>query len=64
MIKQLKFFDIYNTGALDFSSFYRSIEKIGIIIEKETLQYIFENFYDQEGTGKLNIKNWAKCITN
>ena len=46
MVKQLKFFDIYNTGELDFASFYRSIEKIGIIIEKETLQYVFDSFYD------------------
>ncbi len=63
-MKQLKFFDIYNTGELDFGSFFRSIEKIGINIEKETLQYIFDNFYDQERSGKINIKNWARCITN
>ena len=64
MIKQLKFFDIYNSGDLDFASFYRSIEKIGIIIEKETLKYIFDSFYDESKTGKLNIKNWAKCVTS
>jgi len=64
LIKALKFFDIYNTGDLDFNSFYRSIEKIGIIIEKETLQYVFDNFYDQEKTGKLNIKTWAKLVTS
>jgi len=60
LVKQLKFFDIYNSGELEFSNFYRSIEKIGIIIEKETLQYIFDNYYDQEKSGKINIKNWAR----
>jgi Ca2+-binding EF-hand superfamily protein len=32
LVKQLKFFDIYNTGALDFANFCRAIEKIGVII--------------------------------
>jgi Ca2+-binding EF-hand superfamily protein len=58
LVKSLKFFDIYNTGELDFNSFYRSIEKIGVIIEKETLTYLFSNFYDG-GNGKINIKTWA-----
>lgn len=64
LIKSLKFFDIYNTGELDFNNFFRSIEKIGVIIEKETLQYIFDNFYDQAHTGKLNIKNWSKNVVS
>lgn len=63
-MKSLKFFDIYNKGELDFNNFYRSIEKIGIIIEKETLQYIFDNFYDQDKTGLINIKTWAKLVTS
>jgi Ca2+-binding EF-hand superfamily protein len=64
LVKSLKFFDIYNTGELDFSNFFRSIEKIGVIIEKETLQFVFDNFYDQAHTGKLNIKNWAKNVVS
>jgi len=64
LIKSLKFFDIYNTGDLDFNNFFRSVEKIGVIIEKETLQYIFDNFYDSAQTGKLNIKTWAKNVVS
>jgi Ca2+-binding EF-hand superfamily protein len=62
LTKQLKFFDIYNTGDLDFNNFYRSIEKIGVIIEKETLQYLFDNFYDNAHSGKVNIKTWARNV--
>lgn len=61
-MKTLKFYDIYNSGELDFDNFFRSVEKIGIIIEKETLQYIFTNFYDQAKTGKINYKAWASHV--
>lgn len=58
-MKTLKFYDIYNTGELDFANFYRSMEKIGIIIEKDTLQHIFSEYYDQNNSGKINIKEWS-----
>lgn len=46
LTKTLKFFDIYNEGSINFDNFYRGIEKIGVIIEKETLRYLFDTFYD------------------
>jgi Ca2+-binding EF-hand superfamily protein len=64
LVKSLKFFDIYNTGDLDLNNFFRAIEKIGVIIEKDTLSYVFDTFYDSEKTGKINIKTWAKGIVS
>ena len=32
--KMFKYFDIQNTGKVDFDQFYRSMEKTGIIMEK------------------------------
>ena len=34
LTKCFKFFDIHNRGAVSFDQFYRTIEKIGVIIEK------------------------------
>ena len=34
LTKCFKFFDIHNLGAVSFDQFYRTIEKIGVIIEK------------------------------
>ena len=62
-MKTLKFFDIHNQGSLDFNNFYRSVEKIGVIIEKDTLEYLFNTFYDQGKTGRIDYKAWAKGVT-
>lgn len=32
--KMFKYFDIQNRGKVDFDQFYRSMEKVGIIMEK------------------------------
>jgi hypothetical protein len=42
LTKCFKFFDIHNKGEVDFDAFYRAIEKIGVIIEKQV-----HNFYQQ-----------------
>ena len=63
LVKTLKFFDIHNQGSLDFNNFNRSVEKIGVIIEKDTLEYLFNTFYDQQGTGRIDYKAWAKGVT-
>jgi Ca2+-binding EF-hand superfamily protein len=35
LTKTFKFFDIHNKGAVSLDQFYRTIEKIGVIIDKE-----------------------------
>lgn len=36
-----KYFDIQNTGKVDFDQFYRSMEKTGIIMEKSVSKHTF-----------------------
>lgn len=40
--KMFKYFDIQNSGKVDFDQFYRSMEKTGIIMEKTDLLDIFK----------------------
>jgi len=35
LAKCFKFFDIHNKGEVNFEQFYRTVEKIGVIIEKQ-----------------------------
>ena len=35
LAKCFKFFDIYNKGEVDFEQFSRTVEKIGIVIDKK-----------------------------
>ena len=37
--KMFKYFDIQNSGKVDFDQFYRSMEKTGIIMEKSVSQH-------------------------
>lgn len=40
--RMFKYFDIQNSGKVDFDQFYRSMEKTGIIMEKSDLFEIFK----------------------
>ena len=35
LIKSFKFFDIHNKGEVTFDQFFRAVEKIGVVIDKE-----------------------------
>ena len=37
LAKCFKFFDIQNKGEVNFDQFYRTVEKIGVIIERQVL---------------------------
>ena len=39
--KMFKYFDIQNSGKVDFDQFYRSMEKTGIIMEKTVSGFHF-----------------------
>jgi Ca2+-binding EF-hand superfamily protein len=61
LIKQFKFFDIYNKGVLDFSNFYRTSEKIGVIIDKEEVAAIFPTLAGVEGDS-IHYRDYAKNL--
>jgi Ca2+-binding EF-hand superfamily protein len=35
LVKCFKFFDINNKGEVDFELFYKAVEKIGVIIDRD-----------------------------
>jgi hypothetical protein len=43
LAKCFKFFDIQNKGEVNFDNFYRAVEKIGVIIEKNVRLYLLDN---------------------
>lgn len=61
LVKQFKFFDIYNTGVLDFNNFYRTVEKIGIIMEKEEVRDIFGYLCGVDGD-VINYRQYSKDL--
>ena len=61
LVKTFKFFDIYNKGSLDFNNFYRTVEKIGIIMEKEEVREIFPYLRNVEGD-EINYREYSKNL--
>ena len=45
LAKCFRFFDIHNKGEVNFEQFFRTVEKIGVIIEKQVCTKCFEFFY-------------------
>lgn len=62
LVKQFKFFDIYNTGVLSFDNFYRTVEKIGIIIDKEDVRDFYHQLHGVNQSGEINYREYAKNI--
>lgn len=61
LVKQFKFFDIYNNGVLDFNNFYRTAEKIGIIMDKEEVRAIFSQLAGVDGDN-ISYRDYAKNL--
>lgn len=62
LVKQFKFFDIYNTGVLSFDNFYRTVEKIGLVIDKEETREIYPHLSCVSPSGELDYKSYAKYL--
>jgi Ca2+-binding EF-hand superfamily protein len=62
LIKTFKFFDIYNTGVLNYDNFYRTVEKIGIIKDKEEIREIYSQYPTVNESGDVNYRNYAKNL--
>ena len=60
-MKMFKFFDIMNTGAVDFNQFSKVLEKTGMYFPEEQLRPLF-NSYDRDGSGSLDYTEFALAV--
>jgi len=42
--KTFKYFDVMNKGKVTFDQFYRSMDKAGVVMERDELYTIFKSF--------------------
>ena len=62
LVKSFQFFDIMRNGFVDFNQFYRTIEKLGVVMTKSKAEAIFEEIWSQ-GYGQkewLDYKLYSK----
>ena len=64
--KCFQFYDFHRTGTLEFSAFFKTLEKIGVIITKENAQAIFNQIISEgyEINGSLDYKSYAQKVYN
>ena len=60
-MKMFKYFDVMNTGSVDFTQFQRVLEKGGMYFPAEQLRPLF-NSYDQDSSGSLDYKEFAVAV--
>ena len=60
-MKMFKYFDIMNTGAVDFAQFGRVLEKSGMYYPEEQLRPLFD-IYDKDGSGSLDYQEFAAAV--
>ena len=61
LMKMFKYFDIMNTGAVDFTQFGRVLEKGGMYFPEDQLRPLFD-FYDKDGSGSLDYTEFAVAV--
>jgi Ca2+-binding EF-hand superfamily protein len=61
LVKCFKFFDIYNKGEVDFELFYKAVEKIGVIIDRDECFQYFRS-YDANANGTLDYKEFSHAL--
>ena len=60
-MKMFKYFDIMNTGAVDFAQFQRVLEKGGMYYPEDQLRPLF-NTYDKDSSGTLDYTEFAVAV--
>lgn len=63
IIKSMKFFDIYNTGAITYSQFHQALERIGLYYTYEELLPVMKS-YDPNGSDKIDYIEFSKYLYN
>ena len=60
-MKMFKYFDIMNTGAVDFAQFSRVLEKSGMYYPEEQLRPLFTS-YDTDSSGSISYAEFAVAV--
>jgi len=60
-MKMFKFFDVMNTGSVDFQQFSRVLEKSGMYYPENQLRPLFAS-YDTDRSGSLDYREFAMAI--
>ena len=61
LMKMFKYFDIMNTGSVDFAQFQRVLEKGGMYYPEEQLRPLFTT-YDKDASGTLDYMEFAVAV--
>jgi Ca2+-binding EF-hand superfamily protein len=61
LVRSFKFFDISNTGEVDFNTFQKAIAKMGVVVDAGELENFFR-IYDTNGSGTLDYKEFSDII--
>lgn len=62
LLKSFKYFDLDNSGHVDFNEFIKTVEKIGVVVSSaEELEALF-NFYDADQSGSLDYHEFASIV--
>ena len=60
-MKSFKFFDLSNSGEVDYPAFQKAIAKMGVAVEDGDLGQFFQ-LYDSNGNGRLDYKEFSDII--
>ena len=61
LMKMFKFFDVNGLGRVDFQTFARVCDKMGMYYPEEQLQPLF-NSYDKDGSGEVDYQEFALAL--
>lgn len=62
LLKSFKYFDLDNSGAVDFEEWKKALQKIGVVLPPPPTSYEIFQFYDADNSGSLDYKEFCTQI--
>eukprot|EP01015_Nassula_variabilis_P006884 TRINITY_DN1523_c0_g1_i1.p1 TRINITY_DN1523_c0_g1~~TRINITY_DN1523_c0_g1_i1.p1 ORF type:complete len:677 (-),score=121.97 TRINITY_DN1523_c0_g1_i1:107-2137(-) len=63
LLKNFKYFDLNESGTVDYKEFIRALEKTGVVISDEQNMRALFNHYDLDNDGQLDYKEFANIVS-
>lgn len=63
LLKAFKYFDLDDSGAVDFEEWKKALQKIGIVLPPPPVCYEIFQYYDSDNSGSLDYKEFSTQIT-